>query len=73
MLGAPDDAPSVPWFWTDQCCVYVQFAGDVTADEWIVRGDLAGSACTLIGLRARFAPGVQCDSAQNLRTLAKGA
>ncbi|AXF26094.1 pyridine nucleotide-disulfide oxidoreductase [Burkholderia pyrrocinia] len=98
MLGVPDDASHVPWFWTDQCGVNVQFAGDVAADAWVVRGDLAGSACVLFGLRdgvvtggvtlargqdmrsvrmlierrARVAPHVLADLAQDLRALAKG-
>ncbi|WP_226212830.1 3-phenylpropionate/cinnamic acid dioxygenase ferredoxin--NAD(+) reductase subunit [Burkholderia sp. AU30198] len=51
MLGEPDDLPQMPWFWTDQCGVNLQFAGDMTASEWIERGDLSGSACVLFGLR----------------------
>ncbi|MDN7904700.1 FAD-dependent oxidoreductase [Burkholderia diffusa] len=51
MLGEPDDLPHVPWFWSDQCGVNLQFAGDMAAPEWVARGDLSGSACVLFGLR----------------------
>jgi 3-phenylpropionate/trans-cinnamate dioxygenase ferredoxin reductase subunit len=51
MLGEPDDLPYVRWSWTDQCGVNVQFAGDMTASEWIERGDLSRSICVLFGLR----------------------
>jgi len=50
MRGIEPDAPPVPWFWTDQCGLNVQFAGDVTAPEWIVRGRLDSPPAVLFGL-----------------------
>lgn len=70
MLGTPDDAPHVPWLWTDQCGVNVQFAGDMDADEWIVRGDLAGSSCALIGVRGgAVTGGVTLNRGQDMRSI----
>jgi 3-phenylpropionate/trans-cinnamate dioxygenase ferredoxin reductase subunit len=40
----------VPWFWTDQCGMNIQFAGDMSAAEWIVRGQMDESRFTLFGL-----------------------
>jgi 3-phenylpropionate/trans-cinnamate dioxygenase ferredoxin reductase subunit len=50
MLALAPPAPSVPWFWTDQCGLNVQFAGDMAAPEWIVRGSLDAPPCTLFGI-----------------------
>ncbi|MBN3791294.1 phenylpropionate dioxygenase ferredoxin reductase subunit [Burkholderia sp. Ac-20353] len=70
MLGEPDDARHVPWFWSDQCGVNVQFAGDMAADEWIVRGDLAASACALFGLRnGVLTAGVTLNRGQDMRSI----
>ena len=70
MLGVLDEAPHVPWFWSDQCGMNMQFAGDVMADEWIVRGDLAGSSCVLFGLRDGIVTGgVTLDRAQDMRAV----
>ncbi|CAN0624898.1 putative 3-phenylpropionate/cinnamate dioxygenase ferredoxin reductase subunit [Burkholderia multivorans] len=70
MLGEPDDAPNVPWFWTDQCGVNVQFAGDMAAEEWVVRGDMPGSACALFGLRdGVVTAGVTLNRGQDMRSI----
>lgn len=50
MLGIAQQAPAVPWFWTDQCGLNVQFAGDMAAPEWIVRGSLDAPPCMLFGV-----------------------
>lgn len=42
----------VPWFWTDQCGANIQFAGDMLAEEWIVRGQMDESRFMLFGLNA---------------------
>ncbi|RQS66013.1 pyridine nucleotide-disulfide oxidoreductase [Burkholderia sp. Bp8963] len=70
MLGEPDDARHVPWFWSDQCGVNVQFAGDMAADTWIVRGDLAASACALFGLcNGVLTAGVTLNRGQDMRSI----
>lgn len=48
---APDTAISVPWFWTDQCGMNCQFAGDMSAPDWVMRGALQTSGFTALGLR----------------------
>lgn len=50
MLGLPLPAVDVPWFWTDQCGLNIQFAGDMQAPEWLVRGELAQGQAVLFGL-----------------------
>ncbi|OLL27984.1 hypothetical protein BTH42_29770 [Burkholderia sp. SRS-W-2-2016] len=50
MLGVAGEADAAPWFWTDQCGLNVQFAGDMAAPHWLVRGQLDGSPCVLLGL-----------------------
>ncbi|NML34158.1 3-phenylpropionate/cinnamic acid dioxygenase ferredoxin--NAD(+) reductase subunit [Paraburkholderia antibiotica] len=50
MLGLAPDAEAAPWFWTDQCGLNVQFVGDMAASDWLVRGQLDGSPCVLLGL-----------------------
>lgn len=51
MLGVATDAPpAAPWFWTDQCGLNLQFAGDMGAPEWLVRGSLDAPPCLLFGL-----------------------
>ncbi|MCC8405821.1 hypothetical protein LJ655_28870 [Paraburkholderia sp. MMS20-SJTN17] len=50
MLGLSPDAQAAPWFWTDQCGFNVQFVGDMSAPNWIVRGQLDTPPCVLFGL-----------------------
>ncbi|NUX55558.1 3-phenylpropionate/cinnamic acid dioxygenase ferredoxin--NAD(+) reductase subunit [Paraburkholderia youngii] len=50
MLGLAPDAQTAPWFWTDQCGLNVQFVGDMSAPDWIVRGQLNEPPCMLFGL-----------------------
>ena len=50
MLGLPLPVVDVPWFWTDQCGLNIQFAGDMQAPEWGVRGELAQGQAVLFGL-----------------------
>ena len=50
MLGLPTPAVDSPWFWTDQCGLNIQFAGDMQAPEWLVRGELAQGQAVLFGL-----------------------
>jgi 3-phenylpropionate/trans-cinnamate dioxygenase ferredoxin reductase component len=50
MLGLAPDSADAPWFWTDQCGLNIQFAGDMAAPEWLARGTLAAPPCVLFGL-----------------------
>lgn len=50
MLGIESTEAGVPWFWTDQCGMNIQFAGDMAADEWIVRGQVDESRFMLFGV-----------------------
>jgi len=55
MLGVAPDANGEPWFWTDQCGLNIQFVGDMSAPEWLVRGQLDAPPCMLFGLDAEGA------------------
>lgn len=48
-LALPEDI--VPWYWTDQCGLNIQLAGDMHAERWVVRGALGAGPCMLLGLR----------------------
>lgn len=50
ILGLPLAQNIVPWYWTDQCGLNIQLAGDMSADRWIVRGALGAGPCLLLGL-----------------------
>ncbi|MBB2931724.1 3-phenylpropionate/cinnamic acid dioxygenase ferredoxin--NAD(+) reductase subunit [Paraburkholderia silvatlantica] len=50
MLGVETEAWEAAWFWTDQCGLNIQFAGDMAAPEWLVRGSLEAPPCVLFGL-----------------------
>lgn len=52
MLGQPAPAPAVPWFWTDQCGLNVQFAGDMAAPCWVLRGTLDRPPFVAFGMDA---------------------
>ncbi|MBF5007163.1 3-phenylpropionate/cinnamic acid dioxygenase ferredoxin--NAD(+) reductase subunit [Diaphorobacter caeni] len=51
LLGLDSDPPQPPWFWTDQCGMNIQFAGDMAASDWIRRGDPLASNFMFWGLR----------------------
>lgn len=55
MLGLEPEADTAPWFWTDQCGLNIQFAGDMAAPEWLARGSLDAPPCVLFGLDAEGA------------------
>ena len=50
LLGQEPCKPTPPWFWTDQCDLNIQFAGDMGAAHWILRGTLEQAPFVLIGL-----------------------
>ncbi|QIL78853.1 FAD-dependent oxidoreductase [Diaphorobacter sp. HDW4A] len=50
LLGLESEPLPPPWFWTDQCGMNVQFAGDMGATDWIRRGDSLASSFMFWGL-----------------------
>lgn len=50
MLDQEPAQASPAWFWTDQCDLNIQFAADMAAAHWIVRGNLDTPPFALIGL-----------------------
>ncbi len=50
MLGQSVAAYPVPWFWTDQCGYNVQFAGDMAAPQWLLRGEPGKAPFMAFGL-----------------------
>lgn len=50
MLGAEAPQAVVPWFWTDQCGLNVQCAGDMGAATWVRRGACDTAPFLLFGL-----------------------
>lgn len=50
MLGLAPQTREADWFWTDQCGLNIQFAGNMAAPEWLARGTLAAPPCVLFGL-----------------------
>ncbi|QIL69704.1 FAD-dependent oxidoreductase [Diaphorobacter sp. HDW4B] len=46
-----EPAPAtVPWFWTDQCGMNLQFSGDMQAPDWVVRGSVKEASFMAWGL-----------------------
>lgn len=52
ILGQSPAPHTVPWFWTDQCGYNVQFAGDMAAPQWLLRGERGQAPFVLFGLQA---------------------
>ncbi|MBK5001519.1 FAD-dependent oxidoreductase [Pseudomonas sp. S31] len=50
MLDQDLATPTVPWFWTDQCGYNVQFAGDMAAPHWLLRGTPGQGPFVALGL-----------------------
>lgn len=50
ILGLEAPTTSVSWFWTDQCGLNIQFAGDMAAPRWVLRGALEQPPFVLFGL-----------------------
>ncbi|MFD4119786.1 3-phenylpropionate/cinnamic acid dioxygenase ferredoxin--NAD(+) reductase subunit [Alcaligenes faecalis] len=50
MLNQEPVQASPAWFWTDQCDLNIQFAADMAAAHWIVRGNQDTPPFVLIGL-----------------------
>ena len=72
MLGSEAPATGIPWYWTDQFDMNIQFAGSVVASEWLVRGQLADPAFILIGLDGEAVVGaVAVNHGREMRNLKK--
>lgn len=70
MLGHSPAPVGVPWFWTDQYGMNIQFAGDMQAPTWIVRGTLGDPAFVLCGLQGETLVGaVTVNRGQDMRSL----
>lgn len=52
LAGRPEPYRDLPWFWSDQGAVKLQIAGlSYGCDRWIMRGDPAAGAFTVLGFR----------------------
>jgi len=70
MLGHAPDPGGVPWFWTDQYGMNIQFAGDMHAPTWIGRGTLDDPSFVLFGLQGETLTGaVTVNRGQDMRSL----
>jgi 3-phenylpropionate/trans-cinnamate dioxygenase ferredoxin reductase component len=60
ILGRPQPYGAVPWFWSDQGPLKLQIAGlTVGHDETVVRGDPAGTSCSVFCFRGGRLLGVE--------------
>jgi len=60
ILGRPLPYSAVPWFWSDQGALKLQIAGlTVGHDEAVVRGDPAGTSCSVFCFRGGRLLGVE--------------
>lgn len=73
LLGQEPPETPVSWFWTDQCGLNVQFAGDMAVAQWVVRGSAGAAPFMLFGLDAegRIAAAITVNQGRDMRP-AKG-
>ena len=77
IMGIEHPAPNPAWFWTDQLDINYQFAGDMAAAEWIVRGEIqpelrAASSFVLFGVTdGVIVGGITVNAAKEMRHLKK--
>ena len=70
MLGLAQNPIGVPWFWTDQCQMNIQFAGDMAAHEWIVRGSMEEEKFVLFGLtHGHIVGGITVNQGRDMRSV----
>ncbi|XDZ50564.1 3-phenylpropionate/cinnamic acid dioxygenase ferredoxin--NAD(+) reductase subunit [Neisseriaceae bacterium CLB008] len=50
ILGLAPTEDQAAWFWTDQYTLNIQFVGDMAADRWVCRGEMANDQFILFGL-----------------------
>jgi len=77
IMGIEHPAQNPAWFWTDQLDINYQFAGDMAAAEWIVRGEIqpelrAASSFVLFGVTdGVIVGGITVNAAKEMRHLKK--
>ena len=77
VMGLEQPMPNPAWFWTDQLNINYQFVGDMTASEWVVRGEMnaeqgADSSFVLFGVTdGIIVGGITVNAAKDMRHLKK--
>ena len=77
VMGVEHPKANPAWFWTDQLDINYQFAGDMAAAEWIVRGEIqpelrAASSFVLFGVTdGVIVGGITVNAAKEMRHLKK--
>lgn len=77
VMGVEHPKENPAWFWTDQLDINYQFAGDMAAAEWIVRGEIqpeqrAASSFVLFGVTdGVIVGGITVNAAKEMRHLKK--
>ncbi|TQR68179.1 oxidoreductase C-terminal domain-containing protein, partial [Acinetobacter sp. RF14B] len=77
VMGFEQPTPNPAWFWTDQLNINYQFVGDMTASEWVVRGEMnaeqgADSSFVLFGVTdGIIVGGITVNAAKDMRHLKK--
>ena len=77
VMGLEQPTPNPAWFWTDQLNINYQFVGDMTASEWVVRGEMnaeqgADSSFVLFGVTdGIIVGGITVNAAKDMRHLKK--
>jgi 3-phenylpropionate/trans-cinnamate dioxygenase ferredoxin reductase subunit len=77
VLGLVVEPAAPAWFWSDQLHINYQFAGDMQAQTWYVRGELdaakaAANRCVLLGVeQGQIVAGICINAGKDMRPLKK--
>ncbi|WP_353167316.1 3-phenylpropionate/cinnamic acid dioxygenase ferredoxin--NAD(+) reductase subunit [Acinetobacter sp.] len=77
IMGIEHPVPNPAWFWTDQFNINFQFAGDMTASEWHIRGEMdqhktADHCFVMFGVKeGKIVAGITVNAAKEMRHLKK--
>lgn len=77
VMGVEHPTVNPAWFWTDQLNINYQFVGDMTASEWVVRGEINAeqrgkSSFILFGVTdGVIVGGITVNAAKDMRFLKK--
>ncbi|AXY55654.1 FAD-dependent oxidoreductase [Acinetobacter chinensis] len=77
VMGVEHPTPNPAWFWTDQLDINYQFAGDMSANEWQIRGEMdaakgADNSFVMIGVsEGQVVAGITVNAAKEMRFLKK--
>ena len=77
VMNIEHPTPNPAWFWTDQLDINYQFVGDMSAAEWIVRGEILpeqrlASSFVLFGVtEGVIVGGITVNAAKDMRFLKK--